>query len=176
VLQNGRHLSSVDRGLKGYRARYNLAEVHTELGEFAKAEEQWRRVIEEVPNNPSFRERHCHLLFEHFAPSVAEPAFRELIARDPHYAAALHNLGSILYKLGRFDESTLAYRESLKHRPNIAWSYLHLGYALREAGRRDECVAAWGQALKLEPQSAVAREASQELARIQPGSSAPLAE
>ncbi len=164
MLQNGRHLSSVDRAIQGYRARQNLAAVYTDMGEFAKAEEQWRRVVEEVPNDRAFRERHCRLLFEHFAPSVAEPAFRELIARNPQNAAALHNLGSILYKLGRFDEGTAVYRQSLELRPDCASTYLHLGYALREAGKLDDAVATWEKCLTIEPGNSIATE---ELDRIQ---------
>jgi tetratricopeptide (TPR) repeat protein len=164
ALQNGRHLSSVDHGIQGYRARQNLAAVYTDLGEFTKAEEQWRRVVEETPNDRLFRELHCRLLFEHFVPSQAEPAFRELIARDPQNAAALHNLGSILYKLGRFDEATAAYRQSLELRPECALTYMHLGYALREAGNLDEAIAVWEKCLTVEPGNAIATE---ELGRVQ---------
>jgi tetratricopeptide (TPR) repeat protein len=51
VLQNRDewHFTSVVRGITGYLTRHNLAVVYRELGEFAKEEEQWRRVLEEVP-------------------------------------------------------------------------------------------------------------------------------
>jgi len=160
-----RHLSSVDRAIQGYRARQNLAAVYADLGEFTKAEEQWRRLVEDVPHDPAFRERHCRLLFEHFAPCEAEPAFRDLISRDPQNAGAYHNLGSILYKLGRFDESTAAYRRSLELRPDCASTYLHLGYALREAGKLDEAVSAWERCLTIEPGNPIATE---ELERATP--------
>jgi Flp pilus assembly protein TadD len=169
ALRNGRHLSSVDRAIQGYRARQNLAAVYTDMGEFTKAEEQWRRVVEEVPNDPAFRERHCHLLFEHFAPSAAEPAFREVIARDPQNAAALHNLGSILYRLGRFDEAIATYRRSLELRPNSASTYLDLGFALREGAKVDDAIAAWNQAIGTAtgPGDSIALEASQSIRQIQ---------
>jgi tetratricopeptide (TPR) repeat protein len=44
-----RHFSSVDRGLKGFKARHNLAIVYQDLGDLVHAEEQWRRVVDEVP-------------------------------------------------------------------------------------------------------------------------------
>jgi tetratricopeptide (TPR) repeat protein len=160
-----RHLSSVDGGLKGFRTRQNLAEVYASLGEFTKADAEWRRVVAEVPDDPAFRERHCRLLFEHFEPAAAEPAFRELIASDPQNAAAHQNLGSILYKLGRFEESAAAYRESLRHRPGFAWTCLHLGYALRESGKLDEAITVWEEALRAEPaDAAVSRELQQLIA------------
>ena len=44
-----RHLSSVDRAMRGYRARHNLAAVYADLGQLAKAEQQWRLVVQEFP-------------------------------------------------------------------------------------------------------------------------------
>ncbi len=45
-----RHFTSVDRGLRGFKAYQNLAVVYTEMGELAKAERQWRQVVREVPH------------------------------------------------------------------------------------------------------------------------------
>ena len=73
-----------------------------------------------------------------------------------HNAPAHHNLGSVLYKLGRYDESAVGYRESLRLRPSSPATYLHLGHALREAGKLDEAKAAWQQALHLAPGDAAA--------------------
>ena len=218
ALPETRHLSSVDRGLKGYRARHNLADVYAALGDLAKAEALFRHVIEEAPhfqparlglgkvllrqnktdevlefadgiqsNNGSrearllradahlargdksrardeldaairvapddieLLERRCRLMFEHFQPAEAEPAFRELLARVPDDAAGHHNFGSILYKLGRFDEAASSYRRSLAIRPESASTYLHLGFALRESSERDEALAALREADRLAP-------------------------
>ena len=51
-----RHFSSVDRSLSGFKARQNLAVVLGDLGDLAEAEEQWRRVVAEVPGyRPGWR-------------------------------------------------------------------------------------------------------------------------
>jgi tetratricopeptide (TPR) repeat protein len=44
------HFASVDQGIKGYLTRHNLAVVYTEMGDLPKAEEQWRRVVHEMPS------------------------------------------------------------------------------------------------------------------------------
>ena len=51
VMETGeeRHFTSVDRGLAGFKTRQNLAVVAADLGDFAEAEDQWRRVVAEVP-------------------------------------------------------------------------------------------------------------------------------
>ena len=43
------HFGSVDRGLKGYKTRHNLALVYEEVGRLAEAEQQWRLALAEVP-------------------------------------------------------------------------------------------------------------------------------
>jgi O-antigen biosynthesis protein len=45
-----RHFTSVDRGLRGFKAYQNLAVVYGEMGDLAKAERQWRQVVREVPH------------------------------------------------------------------------------------------------------------------------------
>jgi hypothetical protein len=42
--------ASVDAGLRGYKARHNLAVVYCRQGRFAWAEAQWREVVRERPD------------------------------------------------------------------------------------------------------------------------------
>ena len=44
------HFASLDRGIVGYKSRQNLAGVYSEMGAWHKAEEQWRKIVEEVPS------------------------------------------------------------------------------------------------------------------------------
>jgi GT2 family glycosyltransferase/cytochrome c-type biogenesis protein CcmH/NrfG len=44
-----RYFTSMDRGIQGFKARQNLAVVFTDLGDFLRAEEQWRLVVAEAP-------------------------------------------------------------------------------------------------------------------------------
>jgi tetratricopeptide (TPR) repeat protein len=51
-----RHFSSLDSGIKGFKARQNLAVVYTDMGELAKAERQWRQVVHDEPKyRPGWR-------------------------------------------------------------------------------------------------------------------------
>ena len=158
-----RHLSSVDRAIKGHRARQNLAAVYTELGDFARARDELEHALAERPHDHDLLERRCQLLFEHFSAEEAESAFRALIERDPQNAAAYHNLGSILFKLGRYDESVAAYRDSIRLRPQSAATYDHLAFALRESCNMPEAVAAWKTALAIDPNDPIATDELQKL-------------
>ena len=51
-----RHFTSIDVGLTGYKSRHNLALVYDDQKEYARAEEQWRTVIEmDDTNNTAWR-------------------------------------------------------------------------------------------------------------------------
>jgi tetratricopeptide (TPR) repeat protein len=45
-----RHFTSIDRGLAGFKARHNLAIVYDDMGLHQKSEEQWRMIVDEVPD------------------------------------------------------------------------------------------------------------------------------
>src|SRR5262245_17703789 len=128
-------------------------------GDVHAARDELNHAISEQPDNVELLEERCRLLFEHFTPDEAEAGFRALLEHDPQNAAGHHNLGSIEYKLGRFDQAANAYRRSIQLRPNSASTHLHLGYALREAGRIDDAIAAWRHALEIEPSDALAAKA-----------------
>jgi tetratricopeptide (TPR) repeat protein len=49
ATDEGAHFASVERGIKGYLTRHNLAVVYMNMGDLARAEEQWRLVVAEVP-------------------------------------------------------------------------------------------------------------------------------
>ena len=44
-----RHLTSIDCGIGGFKARHNFAAVYTDLGWLRMAEDQWRQVVREMP-------------------------------------------------------------------------------------------------------------------------------
>jgi len=47
--REGAHFASLDTGLKGYKARHNLAVIYVEQGRLAEAEAQWRAALAEQP-------------------------------------------------------------------------------------------------------------------------------
>jgi tetratricopeptide (TPR) repeat protein len=99
-------------------------------GDLQTAREELNGALEEHPGDLELLEERCRLLFEHFPAAEAEVGFRTLLDHDPQNAAGHHNLGTIHYKLGRFDEAASAYRRSIEFRPRSACTHLHLGYAL----------------------------------------------
>ena len=48
-VREERHFTSVDRAIAGFKARQNLAVVYRDMGDLDRAEEQWRRIVQDVP-------------------------------------------------------------------------------------------------------------------------------
>jgi tetratricopeptide (TPR) repeat protein len=48
--REGEHFASIDAGLRGYKARHNLAVLYHEQGRAAEAEAQWRAALAEQPD------------------------------------------------------------------------------------------------------------------------------
>jgi GT2 family glycosyltransferase/tetratricopeptide (TPR) repeat protein len=47
-----RHFVSIDQGLASFKARHNLALVYDDMGQFDRAESEWRQIVTEVPDFP----------------------------------------------------------------------------------------------------------------------------
>ncbi len=47
-----RYFTSVDRGIRGFKARQNLALVYADMGDLIRSEEQWRLVVQEAQGTP----------------------------------------------------------------------------------------------------------------------------
>lgn len=74
-----RHFTSVDQGLAGYKARHNLALVYEELGQLDQAEQQWRKIIEAVPDYVAAWRAVGELLFRRSDFSRAEQVAEQLL-------------------------------------------------------------------------------------------------
>src|SRR5581483_2587541 len=71
------YFASVDAGLRGYKARYNLAVIYRDAGRLAEAEAQWRLVLDERPDFvPAMT-----ALAETYLGQERWPAFEEMVAR-----------------------------------------------------------------------------------------------
>ncbi|MBT4610421.1 MAG: tetratricopeptide repeat protein [Gemmatimonadetes bacterium] len=92
----------------------------------------------------------------------AEPAFRQAILIDPHYADALINLGNALLTRAKqsssdprraqwIAESILYYKRGLNAEPNNYFGFGNLGVAMQELGQLAPAERAYRQALFLNP-------------------------
>ena len=83
----------------------------------------------------------------------SEKAYERLLEQQPNHAIALHNLGNIAMKQGRFERSIELYRRSIAVEPAYVMAHYHLGDALRQSARPKEAFATYEHVLTLSPRN-----------------------
>ena len=71
----------------------------------------------------------------------AEHLFRQAIDLEPHMAAALTNLGNLVYRQGETDEARRLYERALEHDPSQAEARYNLANLLDDLGETDLAIA-----------------------------------
>ncbi len=90
---------------------------------------------------------------------AAQIAFQEATFQKPDNSVAHYNLGTVLYRKGKFSEAVQAFRASLARHsgntekvPNQAHIYYNLGNAQFKAGDLRRAIDAYRHSLRLNPQ------------------------
>jgi protein O-GlcNAc transferase len=81
----------------------------------------------------------------------AEILYRQILTQQPGHYSAMHLLGSIAYRTGRYDVAIELIRGAIALNPNFPEAFNNLGNALKEKGQLDEAIAAYRQAITLNP-------------------------
>jgi predicted O-linked N-acetylglucosamine transferase (SPINDLY family) len=81
----------------------------------------------------------------------AEAIYRQILAKQPDNADALHMLGTVAPQTGRPDLAIQLIARATGINPNVADYHNNLGNALCEKRRFDDAIAAFGHALRLRP-------------------------
>lgn len=72
---------------------------------------------------------------------VAEHLFRQALDLEPNMAAALTNLGNLVYRQGELDEARRLYERALEHDPNQPEARYNLANLLEDLGETDLAIA-----------------------------------
>lgn len=80
--------------------------------------------------------------------------YNQLIQRDPSYAPAYINLGTIYFHLRQYSRAEDLYRRATESDPQYVLAFFDLGNVLDELGRPEESIAAYQRAVALAPRYA----------------------
>lgn len=122
---------------------------YMEDGQYAEAEECFRRTLALAPDSPETVLHLGYALNMQGRSADAEAAYRQAIALKPDYVEAHINLGNLLYGLGRFGEAETAYRQVTIMDAGNAKAYYNLANLLYGLGRVDEAEVTYCQAIAL---------------------------
>lgn len=151
-----RYFSSIDRGLRGFKARQNLAAVYLDLGDLERAEEQWRRIVEEEPRYRLGWRGLTDLLLRRGkteeALALAEKLRNDERLRDEGWLIEAQAAAA----RGDVPAARRAFRKALERRPDDAdFLQAHCRF-LFEQGEPEEAEKALKQLLACEPDDAAA--------------------
>jgi Flp pilus assembly protein TadD len=80
----------------------------------------------------------------------AEQIYRQILAREPNHAGALHNLGVIAFQARRKDAAEDFFRRAIALAPDYAEAHINLGSLLKEKERLEEAIHEFGLAISLD--------------------------
>jgi len=80
--------------------------------------------------------------------------YEQILERDPRYAAAYINLGTIHFHLRRYGRAEELYRRATETDPGYVLAFFDLGNVLDELERPEESIRAYQQAVALSPRYA----------------------
>ncbi|MGB8260564.1 MAG: tetratricopeptide repeat protein [Terracidiphilus sp.] len=80
--------------------------------------------------------------------------YEQILERDPEYAPACINLGTIYFHLRQFGSAEELYRRATAIDPNYVLAFFDLGNVLDELMRGDESITAYRRAVELAPRYA----------------------
>jgi Tfp pilus assembly protein PilF len=134
-----------DPQLKGVSRR--LAVLYDLQGDTQRAEAEYQRALTEHPGDAELLNDLGYFHYRHDRVKDAEKWLRNAVSVDPNCRCAWINLGQVLARQKRFDESFQAFAHVL--RP--AEAYSNLGVLLAKQGRTEEARTAFQQAANLDP-------------------------
>jgi tetratricopeptide (TPR) repeat protein len=153
------HFGSVDSGLRGYKARHQLAAVYLQQGRFGEAEAQWRATLLERPDfQPAWLGLGQAYLVKGLWEELEGVARR--LERSPAgrlEAAVLRARAHLARK--EFDRARGVLGPAIKEFPDAVWPRVILSHALLQEGRDPAAAeAALRDVLALEPDNPEARQ------------------
>jgi tetratricopeptide (TPR) repeat protein len=128
-----------------------LAIQHQQGNRLREAEQLYRQVLENQPNQPDALHGLALLAQQQGQYQSAKEFLKAALQVQPESVKHWFILGNLHQAQGEFAEAVDGYRQALALRPEIAPIYNNLGYALQQLGNWEEAIASYQKALELQP-------------------------
>lgn len=138
-----------------------------EEGNLLKAEQLFRRAVEEEPENRDFHFELGNLLLEKGELAAARLEYEEALMISPDFLAARYNLGLVYRELGLTAEARQEFRKVLELDPANVKAQLQIGYVYQAEGFFEEAEEAFRKAREMDYSSAESQRALEDLQVVQ---------
>ena len=127
------------------------AQRQAAAGQFDKAEESYRQILRQNPNQVGVLANLAVVQVERGQLEEADKTLRQALTLAPDDARVLSTLGLLRFRQRRYDEALDALGRAAKLEPQNAQIQMRLGLVLSEKGLRGPAEAALRKAIQLEP-------------------------
>jgi tetratricopeptide (TPR) repeat protein len=122
-----------------------------DMGDMRRAEQLYRRVLENEPNNTTALHELGVAALQTGRPEMAADYLRQAVALDGGNAKALNHLGVALASLERSEEAVECLKKAVQMDPRMPDAHYNLAKVLGSAKRFEEAVFTYQASLQLQP-------------------------
>jgi Tfp pilus assembly protein PilF len=127
-----------------------VSRAYQDLGQSTAAEESYRSILRERPNNSAAHNDLGWFLYRHGRAEEAADAFRSAATVAPQQALPMTNLGTMFLVLKQRPKAIAAFEESLRRSPNEL-AYVNLGSIYFQDGEYHKALSFYEKARDLQP-------------------------
>jgi superkiller protein 3 len=133
-------------------AHNNLGLAYKNMGEFSRAEQEFKQAIQLRSNVAEFHFNLGLVYKETNRYNEAEQAFNQALKLKPSLAVVHYNLGLMAETQGNYDLASQRYQQAIKTNPRFALAYTKLGLLfLNKMGDSGQALRLLKQSMSLNP-------------------------
>lgn len=133
------------------RKKLAFAAEHHKAGRTEEAEQLYREVLRDKPNNVDALRMSGMIAFSDNRIDEAERLFRRAVSNAPDFVDAIIDLGASLKEQNRFEESIECFRQAATLEPNNIKAHYQLASTLTPAALTYEAIDSYERVLELRP-------------------------
>jgi superkiller protein 3 len=142
-------LDGLGDSTRGNQIYFALARLHLNAGEYLRAEEYIRRILEQQPNNADNHHLYALTLLNLGRKAEAAQELRTAIRLKPSEETFHNLLGNLLLDAGQVDAAIAAYQRAVELAPREPDYHLNLSAAYRRKGEEAAAAREWQAYRKL---------------------------
>jgi len=128
-----------------------IASMHRRTGNFQAAENIYRRILEDDPDNFRILNYLGNVLQDQRKYEEAMECYQKAVRLNHAFAGSYYHLGSVYEALEQYDRAIHYYEQAAQYDPHFAGSYNNLGNVYRRLERGDEAIQYFQKAIEVNP-------------------------
>ena len=133
-----------------------LAVQHQNAGRLQQAEQIYRQILSDDPNNIEANYSLGTIAFQIENNEATIQYFKKPIQANPNIPIMYNSLGNAYNRLLRFNDAVDSYEKALSLKPDLAEAHYHLGMIFKKSGQMEQAVDSYKKAISSKPDYASA--------------------